>query len=350
MKKYPFFSITVLAYQVAPFLEKCLDSILAQSFQDFEILLINPYSPDGTDAICRKYAEKYGNIRVLHVQNKGQLLNRILGFQESRGIYLLTIDGDDWWEPVLLEKVYKEVHNQEFDLVLWEAQLTRKGKKQYLSCSFQEKKIFEGERKKLLYEKLIGGTELNEMWRKAMHRNLFSRIRKDFSDCEGIRKGEDLLYSLYVVSESIRVVYLPLRLYNYRFREKSINHQFRPDEMNDIVKVRQCIEEHMKMWGMTQERYYGMFYRSAARYYVNFIWKCGISELSYSDKSQVFRKIRRDSLYQRSIRFRNWEEITLWHGIFLLLFQTGNVLPEMYARIFRIIKRRKMKWIYLKKR
>lgn len=339
MREHPFFSVTVLAYQVAPYLEKCLDSILAQSFQNFEILLVNPYSLDGTDAICQKYADKYCCIRVLHIQNKGQLLNRIAGFQESRGIYLLTIDGDDWWEPVLLENVYREVHNEEFDLVFWEAQLVRQEKKQQLSQAFSGRKIFEGEQKKLLYEKLISGKMLNEMWRKAMHRKLFAGIRRDFSDCDGIRKGEDLLYSLYVFSESKRSVYLPLALYNYRFREDSINHRFRPEDLDDTAKIRVCVEEHMKIWGMAQEPYYRMFYRSAAHYYADFICNCCIAELPYSVKCQVFRKIRRDSFYRRSIGFRDWEKLKPHRRIFLLLFETGNILPELYGRVFRKIKR-----------
>lgn len=341
MREHPFFSITVLAYRVAPYLERCLDSVLTQSFQDFEILLINPYSADGTDEICRKYANNYNCIRVIEMENKGQLLNRIAGFRESRGTYLLTIDGDDWWEPVLLEKVYKAAYGQNYDLIFWEIQSDRDGEKQLLPFAFSAQRSFEGEQKKILYEKLIGGNSLNEMVRKAMHRDLFMRITEDFSDCESLRRGEDLLYSLYVFSESRRAVYLPLPLYNYRFRENSVNHRFRPEDLDDTAKVRFCVEEHMKAWGMTQEPYYRLFYRAAARYYADFICRCCIAEFPYTRKREIFRKIRRESLYRRSLRFRETGAFSPQRRIFLLLFRTGSLLPELYGRVFRRIRRRK---------
>lgn len=92
----PLISIIVPVYKVETVLPVCLDSILRQSFQDFELLLIDDGSPDRSGAICDEYARSDERIRVFHQKNGGVSNARNKGLQEARGEYLVFIDSDDW--------------------------------------------------------------------------------------------------------------------------------------------------------------------------------------------------------------------------------------------------------------
>ena len=93
-------SIVVLAFQVGPYLEQCLESITAQTFSDFEVLVIDDGSTDETPAVCDAFAARDGRIRVFRRKENGGIVRaRKTGAEQARGRYLAAVDGDDWAEP-----------------------------------------------------------------------------------------------------------------------------------------------------------------------------------------------------------------------------------------------------------
>lgn len=96
-------SVIVPVYKAEKYLHRCVDSILAQSYTDFELLLINDGSPDNCGAICDEYAIKDSRVRVFHKENGGVSSARNLGLDNARGEWLTFIDADDWIEKNHLE-------------------------------------------------------------------------------------------------------------------------------------------------------------------------------------------------------------------------------------------------------
>lgn len=94
----PEYSIIVPVYKVEPYLRQCVDSVLCQTFVDFELILVDDGSPDQCPAICDEYAEKDGRVHVIHKQNGGQSDARNTGVEAAKGEYLIFLDSDDWWE------------------------------------------------------------------------------------------------------------------------------------------------------------------------------------------------------------------------------------------------------------
>lgn len=92
----PKISVIVPIYNVERYLRLCLDSILTQTFTDFELLLINDGSSDGCPVICNEYAEKDARIRVFHKSNGGVASARNEGLDYAKGDWIMYIDGDDW--------------------------------------------------------------------------------------------------------------------------------------------------------------------------------------------------------------------------------------------------------------
>lgn len=95
----PNISIIVPVYKAENVLAKCVDSVLAQTFADWELLLIDDGSPDGSGALCDDYAGQDDRVRVFHKPNGGVSSARNLGMEEAKGDYILFIDADDWIEP-----------------------------------------------------------------------------------------------------------------------------------------------------------------------------------------------------------------------------------------------------------
>lgn len=125
-EKNPQISVIVPVYNVEKYLHKCVDSILAQTFTDFELILVDDGSPDKSGIICDEYAQKDARVRIIHKENGGVSSARNAGIEIARGIWLCFVDGDDVIDPTYLEDFkhessmkdlyiqgYKKVYNNE---------------------------------------------------------------------------------------------------------------------------------------------------------------------------------------------------------------------------------------------
>lgn len=95
---HPLISIIIPAYNPNKWLTKCLDSILSQTYRNFECIIVNDGSQDGSEKIMDEYAAKDNRIRVIHKQNEGVSTTRNRGLQEAKGTWLAFIDSDDWMD------------------------------------------------------------------------------------------------------------------------------------------------------------------------------------------------------------------------------------------------------------
>ena len=111
-------SIIVPVYNVKEYLRECLESLVNQSFENYEIIIINDGSTDGSDLICQKYKERYENIRYYSQSNKGQSAARNLGVRKSKGEYILFVDSDDYIVKDACRVLYKSAIKYDVDIVI----------------------------------------------------------------------------------------------------------------------------------------------------------------------------------------------------------------------------------------
>lgn len=112
-------SIIIPAYNVAGYIEACLDSILAQTFPEYEVIVINDGSTDSTPVICDRYAQKDKRITVIHKKNEGVSAARNTGIDRATGEYFLFFDGDDFVEPYACEELYALIKEKQVDILLY---------------------------------------------------------------------------------------------------------------------------------------------------------------------------------------------------------------------------------------
>ncbi len=135
------FSVLIPVYNVEKYLNECVDSVLSQTFQNFEIILVNDGSTDSSGKICEEYAKKDNRVKFFHQENKGLFLTRRFSISKAEGEFLLFLDSDDFWDVDLLEIVNKYIEKYLCDLIIFK--LKRVSEKKVLIS--EEESLFKDE-------------------------------------------------------------------------------------------------------------------------------------------------------------------------------------------------------------
>lgn len=203
----PKISIIVPVYKAEPYLHRCVDSILAQTFTDWELILVDDGSPDQSGKICDEYAKKDQRVKVIHKVNGGVSSARQKGLDEARGEYTIHADPDDWAEPNMLEELYNEASKKEADMVMCDFICEYKSGgvicKQEIKYSHADDIL-----KKMFAQQLHGSC-----WNKLIRRECYDKYNIRFP--KNIIRWEDLYVVCSLLMHPIRVAYLPKAFYHY---------------------------------------------------------------------------------------------------------------------------------------
>lgn len=255
------FSVCIPVYNTSKYLDECLQSVLCQTEQDYEIVLVDDGSTDSSGAVCDRYAAQYPQIRVLHKENEGLMMTRRRGFAEAKGDYFICLDSDDALNDAdALKKIRRMIAEKNADLVIYDyiyaSQLNSDRPDRYISLfDHPDGHVFAGEAKQALYRKLLLGKFLNPIVIKAVSRELVD-LDTDYSQWQAslVRsQGEDLFQSLPILDAAQRVAYLKAPLYFYRWNPGSISKNVRPDYYYAYRTVYLRTDEYLEKWGFTQD-------------------------------------------------------------------------------------------------
>ena len=216
-------SIIVPVYKVEPYLRQCVDSILAQTYWDIEVLLIDDGSPDHCGEMCDEYGRQDARVRVFHTENRGLSAARNLGISEARGEYIGFVDSDDWIEPDMYEVLLRRMQETGADIGvcgLWyERKNTREVAKDVIDAGFTDEEPIKA---------LILNHLKNYAWNKLYDRKLWN----DVSFPEG-HVFEDVATTYKAILNAEKVVSCSKPLYHYRQREDSIGSSHSMDNLLD---------------------------------------------------------------------------------------------------------------------
>lgn len=116
--KRPQVTIIMPVYKAEATIRKSLDSILAQTLGDWELVIVDDGSPDSSGSVCDEYAQRDSRITVIHQQNGGVSAARQAGLDMAKGEYVIHVDPDDWVEPEMLDELYKKAKSDDADMVI----------------------------------------------------------------------------------------------------------------------------------------------------------------------------------------------------------------------------------------
>lgn len=201
----PLISIIVPIYNVEQYLHRSIDSILAQTFTGWELLLIDDGSPDRSGEICDEYAKKDNRVRVIHKENGGVSSARQKGQDEACGEYTIHVDPDDWVEPMMLEELYRKAKDDNADMVICDYYMNEGSHQFYI-----KQEPTELDNNVVLYElfqQLHGSC-----WNKLVSRACSSG-KANFP--KGINCCEDLIWCIQVLKCKPKISYLDKAYYHY---------------------------------------------------------------------------------------------------------------------------------------
>lgn len=222
------FSVIIPVHNVEDYLEKCLDSVLNQSFHDFEVIVIDDVSTDSSRDIARRYAEKYSSVIKLieHKVNTRQGGARNTGIEAANAQYLMFMDSDDFLKPNALERIDAVLRETDADIVEFGFDNVREDG----SLIYKEQNV----RKKMFEDRAIPAilASIVAPWNKAYRAEIFNDKQIRYPNHHYY---EDYWTTPKIFMEPRKIQYIDDSLYCYRHRATSTMHDVNIDKVNDIM-------------------------------------------------------------------------------------------------------------------
>ena len=230
-----FFSVIVPVYKVEKYLSGCIESVLNQTFSDFELILVDDGSPDNCPQICENYKEKDERIKVIHKPNGGVASARQVGIDNARGEYTIHADPDDTVAPTFLEELYTEAKKEDADMVICDWYIVKERRSKYASDKISSLSPT------LILDGLLHGAIQGYLWNKLIRRSLYAKYNISF--VEGLNYCEDLLVCVKMTLHDIKIAYIKrgLYYYNHFVNPNSISRYFTPR----MFEMRMLLHKHL---------------------------------------------------------------------------------------------------------
>ena len=231
-------SIIIPVFNSKKYLNKCIESIIKQTYTDIEIILIDDGSTDGSGEICDKFSILDRRVKVIHQPNAGVSSARNYGLDIAKGSLIMFVDSDDWVESCFIENLLR-VYSCEDILISGYKELrpsrviikntdTRKIESAELFEHFEE-----------LYEKFLLNSPFSKLYKRNLIDNL--RFRKD------VKLGEDLIFNLEYIKKTRNILFVDEIGYNYNcINQTSATKTFREDDIDQLFCLHSISKEFVK--------------------------------------------------------------------------------------------------------
>ncbi len=220
MVDYGLISVIIPVYNAQKYLKKCLDSVLSQTYTNYEVILVNDGSTDSSGSICDEYVSKYDSFTVIHKTNGGASTARNEGIRRATGEYIFFLDSDDWIEECALEKLIKTANIEGADLVFCEATAIDDEKNIELEGNYGYKKFYKTGNPYQIMEEMMNNKEFHvAIWMLLVKRKIFTDNNLFFK--EGIIY-EDMIISYQFFCLANRASHVREKLYFRRYRDNSV--------------------------------------------------------------------------------------------------------------------------------
>jgi glycosyltransferase involved in cell wall biosynthesis len=329
------FSIIIAAYNEEKYLKKCLDSILCQQFDSYEIIIIDDGSTDATGSIADEYGGRNVNIKVIHWENHGLILTRRKGLSLAKGEYVLFLDVDDFHLGESLFTLHKLVEKENPDAIMFRFRFIYENGENKDSRDFG-KRIYLNDRERLFVD-FSRNFEYNHLCCKAIKREILLKDTCNYEKFKRIKLGEDLLQTIPVFAKAYKIIMCDDVLYGYRILRNSMSHVFNFQQIEDIIAVYEYFVEYMHQEGLLTDNVKKAIlsaYSVKLSGMMRTLWE---SDCTQEEKISYSKRIMENKLMESSMKHLAdvvvQNRILLWCSKFRLWFAA-----DMYSHLLRKIK------------
>lgn len=326
-------SVIVPIYKVEQYLAKCIESILAQTYRDIEVILVDDGSPDNCGAICDEYSRKDDRIRVLHKENGGLSAARNAGIDVACGAYIAFIDSDDYIAPKMIETLYGLIKRDSSDMAICNFSYVDESGKRIDKLNAETPIKNEVISRKNLLEKLINDKSwyyvvaVNKLYKKEIFTSIRFPIKK-------LHEDEFVIHHIIDMCEKISCI--ATSLYYYVQRTGSIMNKPYSIKRLDIIEAYidrvSFFLEHGSIYCAEKTSYFILGNLKNARRNLDF--KSRESKKRYYQLLGIFKKI-----YFKKV----FKKISLKSKAHLSVFCISPLAYEMclivYAKVLKLVKR-----------
>ncbi len=234
MQNSPLLSVIIPVYNVEKYLRNCLDSILAQDFTDYEVILVDDGSTDHSGVLCDEYAADHPAFCCIHKTNGGHTSARKCGYEASKGEYVTFVDSDDWIAPHMYRKLCQAIRDSHADIILCNHIAAMQDREEICTMPFapgfyDKTRLEEEVYPSMLYSGTFYKYGISpNLWNKAFRRDLLKKHLMHVPD--DIAVGEDALASYSCILDAGSAYVLPDALYYYRSNADSMSRRTIPVE------------------------------------------------------------------------------------------------------------------------
>ncbi len=280
----PLISVIVPIYNVAPYLEKCVMTVVNQTYKNIEIILVDDGSTDGSDIICDDLSSKYRNIIVIHQKNKGLAEARNIALENIKGEWVAFLDSDDWIETDMYEILLSAARENNVDIAACKTRNCFMGNKTSVYDDSEEISIFSIE--EIIHDLAFGNRIRFEVWNKIWRRDLIGTTRFIPNQV-----SEDIYFDRILFTKARKICFVDKTLHNYLIQ--------RPGNTNSSFKInRLCMYKELSKFydKLIQENHTKSAKEIAyitASYSVTFYEQAMISNENKSIKKKIFKEFKK---------------------------------------------------------
>lgn len=287
------FSILVPVYNVMDYIDECIQSVLAQTYTNYELVLVDDGSTDRSGEIIDRYADQYAQIKAFHKENKGQFHTRRYAIEHACGAYYVMLDSDDMLEKNCLEVLYTNIIKHNCDCVF-----------------FNRKKLIDGKIRRSTYhirEEYVAGN--NDVVRKALVEVPYNSVclkcakagmytNQGYTQYYHIRRGEDALQSLELLSHCNSAEFIDDELYIYRQRPGSICNPVHQTDYQVDLTVRKVCLQFIRERKCFSEDDMNQYRDKYIAFYIREILFIGSLNMTTAKKKEIYKELREDEYYR----------------------------------------------------
>lgn len=226
-------SILIPTYNVEKHIRRCIESVIAQTYENWELILVDDGSPDHSGLICDEYARIDNRIKVIHKQNGGSASARNSGLSIATGEYITFVDGDDWIKSDGIHKMMQCAEATDADIVMSDFTIQKADG----SYSIHKEGFDNPDATELIRAMMTGklhGSNCNKIYRRSLI------VENDIHFIDGADYTEDLAFNIKLLTLTNKISYLPIAYYHYCIYDNSMSHAIvDPDRARkrDLQKV-----------------------------------------------------------------------------------------------------------------
>ena len=322
------FSVIVPIYNVQKYLKKCIDSVLSQTFEDYELILVDDGSPDECGTICDEYAKTDERIKVIHKQNGGLVSARQAGISVATGDYVFHLDGDDAVMPDALESAYEIITKYHPDMVSFSHKRVIDGVVGDTVEDIVEEGLYDKQKlEQKIHPRLLSDENMKNLfyflWGKAIKRELATKYQLIVNT--KISQGEDVSCTIPYYLEADTVYMSKKPTYLYTVRNDSLTTNFKTAQITQIADT----IIGLKNLDIKKPDY---FDEQISRYsfFMCFAILAAAAEGGHFNSISELKKLISESLHREEIKKANFKNITIKTRISLFLMKKNMIRLTFY--------------------